>query len=90
MHHRVVVHHHHVAALEKKRQPVFRRAGDFVEQVKRLDILRVERQIHLALPTGDETAEAGEPARLVPVAANPVASEAPGEKVVSLDSFRKK
>ena len=42
----------------------------------------------VALPTEDETAEAAEPARLAPAA--PVASEAPGEKVVSLDAFRKK
>lgn len=44
----------------------------------------------VALPTDDETAEAAEPARLVPAAATPAASEAPGEKVVSLDAFRKK
>ncbi len=42
----------------------------------------------LGLPTEDETAEAAEPARLAPAA--PVASEAPGEKVVNLDAFRKK
>jgi hypothetical protein len=41
----------------------------------------------VALPTEDEAAESEEPARL---AAAPAASEAPGEKVVSLDAFRKK
>lgn len=45
----------------------------------------------VALPTEDETAEAEEPTKLIPAAATtPAASEAPGEKVVSLDSFRKK
>ncbi|MEO6013016.1 MAG: SspB family protein [Devosia sp.] len=47
-----------------------------------------------ALPTDDEVAEASEPTRLVPAASNssgaPAAAEAPGEKVVSLDAFRKK
>ena len=42
----------------------------------------------VALPTDDETAEAVEPAMLAEAA--PAASEAPGEKVVSLDAFRKK
>jgi len=40
------------------------------------------------LPTDDEKAEAKEPDKLAPPAA--VAAEAPGEKVVSLDAFRKK
>ena len=40
-------------------------------------------------PTEDEKAEAGEPGKLAPAAAAP-AAEAPGEKVVSLDAFRKK
>jgi hypothetical protein len=45
----------------------------------------------VGLPTDDEVAEAEEPTRLgQAVVAAPVASEAPGEKVVSLDSFRKK
>jgi hypothetical protein len=44
----------------------------------------------VALPTDDETAEAAEPAKLTPAPAPPAASEAPGEKVVSLDAFRKK
>ena len=44
----------------------------------------------VALPTADETAEAEEPTRLIPGASTPAANEAPGEKVVSLDSFRKK
>lgn len=43
----------------------------------------------VAQPTDDESAEAAEPARLEP-AEPPAASEAPGEKVVSLDAFRKK
>ena len=43
----------------------------------------------VALPTDDETAEAAEPARLEAAEA-PAAIEAPGEKVVSLDAFRKK
>ena len=43
----------------------------------------------VALPTDDETAEAAEPARLEAAEA-PAATEAPGEKVVSLDAFRKK
>jgi hypothetical protein len=44
------------------------------------------------LPTEDEAAEAKEPARLgaLPTPAAPVATEATGEKVVSLDAFRKK
>src|SRR3954470_2088130 len=42
-----------------------------------------------ASPTDDENAEAGEAAKLAPAAAAP-AAEAPGEKVVSLDAFRKK
>ena len=45
------------------------------------------------LPTDDEAAEAKEPTRLgapVAAAAVPVATEAAGEKVVSLDAFRKK
>lgn len=50
----------------------------------------------VALPTEDETAEAREPTRLTPAPtpANPQppagANEAPGEKVISLDAFRKK
>ncbi len=50
----------------------------------------------LPLPTDDEKAEANEPTKLVtaPASANPTpapaASEKPGEKVVSLDAFRKK
>jgi hypothetical protein len=40
-----------------------------------------------ALPTDDEKAEAREPEKLAAPAA---AAEAPGEKVVSLDAFRKK
>lgn len=44
----------------------------------------------VALPTADETAEAEEPTSLIPAATAPAANEAPGEKVVSLDSFRKK
>jgi hypothetical protein len=43
----------------------------------------------VAMPTDDEVAEAGEPPRLAAVE-TPAASEAPGEKVVSLDAFRKK
>ena len=45
-----------------------------------------------ALPTEDEVAEATEPASLAHAEANnaPAANESPGEKVVSLDSFRKK
>ena len=49
-----------------------------------------------ALPTEDERAEAKEPARLAPAAATnstaaaAPATEATGEKVVSLDAFRKK
>ena len=45
-----------------------------------------------ALPTEDETAESKEATRLVPASANAPAEavEAPGEKVVSLDAFRKK
>ncbi|MEQ1771479.1 MAG: SspB family protein [Devosia sp.] len=42
-----------------------------------------------ALPTDDEKAEAKEPDKL-PVPAAGQAKEAPGEKVVSLDAFRKK
>lgn len=43
------------------------------------------------LPTEDEKAEAREPTKLVPAApAAATVSEAPGEKVVSLDAFRKK
>ncbi len=45
------------------------------------------------LPTEDDKAEAKEPTKLVPsnaAAAPPAASEAPGEKVISLDAFRKK
>jgi hypothetical protein len=47
------------------------------------------------LPTEDERAEAKEPARLAPAAATNTAAPAPateatGEKVVSLDAFRKK
>ena len=44
-------------------------------------------------PTEDEAAEATEPPREPPAASRPpqpAASEAPGEKVVSLDAFRKK
>ena len=45
-----------------------------------------------ALPTEDEVAEATEPASLAIAEAKnaPAANESPGEKVVSLDSFRKK
>ncbi len=43
-----------------------------------------------ALPTEDDTAEAGEQAQIAPAASAPAANEAPGEKVVSLDAFRKK
>lgn len=42
-----------------------------------------------ALPTDDEKAEATETEKLAPPA-KPAATEAPGEKVVSLDAFRKK
>ena len=43
------------------------------------------------LPTDDEKSEAKEPARLgAPPAPAPAATEATGEKVVSLDAFRKK
>lgn len=42
-----------------------------------------------ALPTDDEKAEATEAEKLAPPA-KPAATEAPGEKVVSLDAFRKK
>jgi hypothetical protein len=41
-------------------------------------------------PSEDDKAEAGEPAKLAPAAAAPAATEASGEKVVSLDAFRKK
>ena len=43
-------------------------------------------------PTEDEKAEADEPAKLPasPSPAAPAAAEAPGEKVISLDAFRKK
>jgi len=41
-------------------------------------------------PSEDDRAEAGEPAKLAPAAAAPAATEASGEKVVSLDAFRKK
>jgi uncharacterized protein len=45
----------------------------------------------VSLPTEDESAEAAEPARIASAEAHaPAASEAPGEKVVSLDAFRKK
>jgi hypothetical protein len=45
----------------------------------------------VALPTEDEKAEAAEPARLgAPAPAPAAAAEVPGEKVVSLDAFRKK
>lgn len=44
----------------------------------------------VALPTEDDVAEGKEPAKLEPAATAQVASEAPGEKVVSLDAFRKK
>jgi uncharacterized protein len=43
----------------------------------------------LAVPTDDEKAEAAEPAKLA-APPTPAASEVPGEKVVSLDAFRKK
>ena len=43
----------------------------------------------VSLPSEDEVAEAGEATKLEP-AVPPGASEAPGEKVVSLDAFRKK
>ncbi|MBI4923471.1 MAG: hypothetical protein HY834_17165 [Devosia nanyangense] len=42
------------------------------------------------MPTEDEKAEAAEPAKLTSVPATPAPAETPGEKVVSLDSFRKK
>lgn len=42
-----------------------------------------------ALPTDDEKAEAAEAEKLAPTGKT-AASEAPGEKVVSLDAFRKK
>jgi len=45
------------------------------------------------LPTDDDKAEAKEPAKLPAAAATPpapAASEAPGEKVISLEAFRKK
>jgi hypothetical protein len=44
----------------------------------------------VALPTDDEKAETAEPERLAPPASASGATEAPGEKVVSLDAFRKK
>ena len=48
----------------------------------------------VALPTEDEMAERKEPTRLVPSVApatpSAPANEAPGEKVISLDAFRKK
>jgi hypothetical protein len=45
----------------------------------------------VAPPSADEVAEGEEPTKLVPAAtAAPAANEAPGEKVVSLDAFRKK
>ncbi|RYE10911.1 MAG: hypothetical protein EOP22_03260 [Hyphomicrobiales bacterium] len=50
----------------------------------------------VALPTEDEAAEHKEPTRLVPAASSPAAAaatpanQAPGEKVISLDAFRKK
>jgi hypothetical protein len=42
------------------------------------------------LPSEDDKAEASEPTRLVPAAAAAPATQPAGEKVVSLDSFRKK
>jgi hypothetical protein len=42
------------------------------------------------MPTEDEKAEADEPKKLMGAPAFPAPAEAPGEKVVSLDSFRKK
>jgi hypothetical protein len=44
----------------------------------------------VALPSDDEQAEAGEPEKLAPPATASGPAEAPGEKVVSLDAFRKK
>jgi hypothetical protein len=44
----------------------------------------------VGLPSEDETAEAREQSELTPAVTAPAANEAPGEKVVSLDSFRKK
>jgi hypothetical protein len=44
----------------------------------------------VALPSEDETVEAREESQLTPAAGTPAANEAPGEKVVSLDAFRKK
>lgn len=44
----------------------------------------------VGLPTEDETAEAREQSQHIAPAAAPAANEAPSEKVVSLDSFRKK
>ena len=45
----------------------------------------------VALPTDDERAESSEPTQLIPsTTPSTVANEAPGEKVVSLDAFRKK
>jgi hypothetical protein len=49
----------------------------------------LERKSGQSLPTEDEKAEANEPERSTsPAASGP--AEAPGEKVVSLDAFRKK
>ena len=42
------------------------------------------------MPTEDDKAEAAEPPKAVGTAAAPVPSGPPGEKVVSLDAFRKK
>ena len=55
----------------------------------------LELKSSMPLPTDDERAEAGEPTKLVPAAASstvatPPATEPAGEKVVSLDAFRKK
>ena len=44
----------------------------------------------VALPTADEVAEGEELAKLAPATTAAAATEAPGEKVVSLDAFRKK
>ena len=44
----------------------------------------------VGLPTDDEVAEDDEASKLAAAPVQPVASEAPGEKVVSLDAFRKK
>ncbi|MEO8757907.1 MAG: SspB family protein [Devosia sp.] len=54
----------------------------------------LELKSSMPLPTEDELSEASEPTKLVPAApsanAPPPATEPAGEKVVSLDAFRKK